>query len=216
MNQLDPDEVPRLRIGLLQPFCRKRHRVIPATNDPLRSKCRVRLLEACLVLVVVSAGYSATELLSNAAPAASGPAQDNPGAAILDLCPVEMTGTRTGWRVRYPGADGQLATPDDVLLAGDVHVPQDANIVLKLHSSDYVYILAIPELGLKEAAVPGLEFRLEFRPCHAGRFALKGDQLCGEPDPHPELQRKLIVEPRDRFLAWLNGQSPKNFSSGPP
>lgn len=45
---------------------------------------------------------------------------------------------------------------------------------------------------------------MAFRPAGVGRFALDGDELCG--DPHPELQGHLVVESRDHFLAWFEEQ----------
>ena len=86
----------------------------------------------------------------------------------------------------------------------DVHIPVQTDVVLVLRSEDYVYTLALPQFGLKEIAVPTLEFRLDFRPPDAGRFPLLGDQLCG--DPHPDLQCGLVVESRDQFLKWLKNR----------
>src|SRR4029077_9337405 len=106
------------------------------------------------------------------------------------------------WHVRYPGEDGRLVTEGAALTLRDVHVPVQTKVILVLKSTDFVYTLALPQFGLKEIAVPDLEFRMEFRSTVAGRFELIGDELCG--DPHPELRGVLIVEPVDRFLSWLH------------
>ena len=121
---------------------------------------------------------------------------------------IEITGNENRWHVRYPGSDGRLAELGDGSIARDVHIPAQTDVVFVLKSDDYVYTLALPKYGLKEIAVPKLEFRMEFHSPDAGRFPLLGDQLCGE--PHPELQGNLVVEPRDRFLRWLNDQPRAN------
>jgi len=117
---------------------------------------------------------------------------------------IEITGSNYRWHVRYPNSEGQFEEQGDGPIARDVHVPLQTDVVLVLKSDDYVYTLALPKYGLKEIAVPKLEFRMAFHSPDEGRFPLLGDQLCG--DPHPELQGNLVVEPRDRFLMWLKDQ----------
>lgn len=163
---------------------------------------------ASVALLAVSAGcsdtsdrvpdsYSATSLGSPSSP-----------AVILEPYCIEVTGHEYRWEVRYPGADGLLATDDDLLTLRNVHVPQGTDVILLLKSLDYVYVMALPHFGLKEMAVPTLEFRMSFQSNEVGEFVLLGDELCG--DPHPELKGHLIVEPRDRFLIWLNLQEQKS------
>ena len=121
---------------------------------------------------------------------------------------IEITGSKDRWHVRYPGADGRAATSGDTLVVRNIHVPQETKIVLVLKSTDYIYTLSLPQFHLKEIAVPDLEFRVEFCPPQAGRFELVGNQLCGA--PHAELTGFLIVEPRDRFLGWLQTAGSEN------
>jgi cytochrome c oxidase subunit 2 len=113
---------------------------------------------------------------------------------------IEVTGSKDCWRVRYPGVDGHIETEQVPLVIRSIHVPLGPKIVLVLKSSDYVYTFALPHYRMKEIAVPSLEFKMELQPDEAGKFALIGKQLCG--DPH-DLQGHLVVEPPDCFLAWL-------------
>ena len=84
-------------------------------------------------------------------------------------------------------------TSDGLLL----YVPVDTPLVLALQSEDYIYSLGIPDLGLKEMAVPGLAFRLHLRPMKVGQYALQGGELCGDPGvPAPG---RLVVESREEF-----------------
>ena len=113
---------------------------------------------------------------------------------------IEVTGRDNRWHVRYPGMESQDC---DGLVVQDIHVPCATKIVLVLKSRDYVYTLSVPHFGKKEIAVPELTFQMELEPSDPGRFALDGDQWCG--DPHPELQGELVVETPRQFLDWLKG-----------
>ncbi|MEZ6008953.1 MAG: hypothetical protein R3F05_14480 [Planctomycetota bacterium] len=95
------------------------------------------------------------------------------------------------WEVRYPGPDGEVGTADDRVGSRDVHVPAGTDVRVHLRSRDYVYTFAIPELALKEIAVPDMEFALHFRAPGPGQTLLLGDQMCGY--DHPELIGKLVV-----------------------
>ncbi len=122
-------------------------------------------------------------------------------AQVREPYQIEITGSKDRWRVRYPGVDGKNAI-ELSLNPWDVHVPLQKDVVFVLNSTDYVYTLTIPQYGLKEIAVPELEFRMKFHPLDAGSFEMVGDELCGDPY-HKLRQGHLIVEPVDRFFKWL-------------
>lgn len=126
---------------------------------------------------------------------------------------IEVTGHNYRWHVRYPNSTGRIETEKDALAVRDIHVPLETEVVLVLKSTDYVYVLSLPEFGKKEIAVPTLEFRMQFRPETTGQFALLGEELCG--DPHPELKGSLVVEPQAQFLDWLQKLSSRAPSETP-
>ena len=165
---------------------------------------RIFPIVATTVLLAVSVGCSDTSDPVSDSRAATSLDSPSTSTVILEPYCIEVTGHEYRWEVRYPGADGLLATDDDRVTVRNVHVPQGTDVVLLLKSLDYVYVMALPQFGLKEMAVPTLEFRMSFHTQEAGQFALLGNELCG--DPHPELKVHLIVEPREHFLAWLNRQ----------
>jgi heme/copper-type cytochrome/quinol oxidase subunit 2 len=168
---------------------------------------RILPIVVTFALLAVSAGCSETSGPVSDFRAATSDCSPSSPAVIHEPYCIEVTGHEYRWEVRYPGADGLLATNDDVISVRNVHVPQETDVVLLLKSLDYVYVMALPQFRLKELAVPTLEFQMSFHSQEAGQFALLGDELCG--DPHPELKGHLIVEPREHFLAWLNLQGQK-------
>ena len=105
---------------------------------------------------------------------------------------VEITARKDGWRVRLPGRSGQLITDPAASAAREIPVPLGAKILIRLKSEDFIYTFDLPDYGLKEIAVPGLVFQLEFEPRETGRVAILGEQLCG--DPHAGLQGQLIIQ----------------------
>ncbi len=128
-----------------------------------------------------------------------------PGDATEFIIPtpleIEVIGRRFHWEVHYPGADGVLGTDDDRYGDGEVHIPLDAEARIRLRSEDYVYSFSLPHLGLREIAVPEMDFFLEFSAEKAGTFELRGDQLCGF--AHPDLLGRLIVGSREAYAAAM-------------
>ncbi|HLJ11014.1 MAG TPA: hypothetical protein VKU82_07490 [Planctomycetaceae bacterium] len=174
-------------------------------NDSTNCICATRLA-VWIAFGLCIAGCS-RNAPSGAEPRAAASSRDPiEGAAVVSqVCEpyqIEITGMNERWQVRYAGADGRSPAAGKPRTIKNVHVPLGAKVIFVLKSADYVYALALPQFGLKEIAVPNREFRIEFCPESAGQFALLGDQLCGA--PHPEMQGQLVVEPRERFLAWLN------------
>lgn len=129
--------------------------------------------------------------------------RDTPDSKITILDPtiIDVTGDDYCWHVAHPGMDGELGTQDDQRMTRNIHVPVDTKIRLRLHSRDYVYTLALPDWGLREIAVPELEFGIEFRAPQPGRYRLWGDQQCGF--THPQLLGTLHVHHRIEYARWL-------------
>ncbi len=92
---------------------------------------------------------------------------------------IEVTGDEFNWNFRYPGLDGVLGTNDDQHSVQLLFLPENTEIVLKLTSSDYLYSFALPDLDLREVAVPGLTFDLQFRTKGDQTLQILGDQFCG-------------------------------------
>lgn len=114
---------------------------------------------------------------------------------------IEVTGDDFNWYFRYPGPDGVLGTTDDRHSIQDLYLPDNSKVDLKLKSNDYVYSFALPELGMTEIAVPGLDFELQFATQDEQTMQLLGDQLCGF--EHETLIGKVYVRNQDTgYYDW--------------
>ena len=114
---------------------------------------------------------------------------------------VQLTGMNHRWQMAYVDEQGRPTLPSWLESGHDLHVPINADIVLTLKSTDYIYTLAIPEFGLKEIAVPKLEFRMAFEPTQVGRYQLVGDELCG--GLNGIAAGRMVVESSEQFRKRL-------------
>ena len=71
---------------------------------------------------------------------------------------VEVTGRQFEWRIRYPG-DGRPArhARRHLHVVNDLHVPVNEEIVIELKSEDVLHSFFLPNLRVKQDAVPGMK-----------------------------------------------------------
>lgn len=124
----------------------------------------------------------------------SGCEPDDPQNRLESII-IEVTGDEFNWHFRYPGPDGVLGTSDDRHSMQDLFLPDNSKVDLKLNSNDYVYMFSLPELGMREIAVPGLSFELQFTTQDEQILDLMGDQMCGF--AHESLIGKVYVRNQD-------------------
>ena len=114
---------------------------------------------------------------------------------------VEVTGHEFNWHFRYPGRDGFLNTDDDEYSTQHLYLPDNTQVKLQLKSTDYLYSFALPDLELKEIAVPEMFFELNFNSGDEGTMQLLGDQFCGY--THKTLIGEVRIINQDKgFYTW--------------
>jgi cytochrome c oxidase subunit II len=136
---------------------------------------------------------------------------------------VEVTGVQFSWYFRYPGPDAtfgvtrpQLVAPGEGnplgLDATDPHsaddqvtselvLPTNREIDIALRAQDVIHGLSIPELRLKQNAVPGQSIHLHFTPTTPGTYAILCTQLCGI--GHYRMNATLRIVTPNEFGTWL-------------
>jgi cytochrome c oxidase subunit 2 len=146
--------------------------------------------------------------------------------AAPDALQVEVTGMQFAWYFRYPGADEtfgrtqpQLVSPaegnpvgidpndahgKDDIVRSQLVLPAGREVDLTLRAVDVVHGFAIPEMRLKQNAVPGQTQHLHFTPQIPGDYAILCTQVCGM--GHYRMQALLRVLPAAQFDAWLRKQ----------
>ena len=139
---------------------------------------------------------------------------------------VEATGVQFAWYFRYPGADAafgrteprliapgegnplglDLADPHaaDDFVSSELVLPADREIDLHLHAQDVIHGFAVPELRLKQNAVPGQVLHIHFTPTVPGTYAILCTQLCGL--GHYRMNANLRVLPAQAYAEWLGAR----------
>ena len=114
---------------------------------------------------------------------------------------VEVVARQFEWRLRYPGRDGQLGTPDDLFLVNDLHLPVDEDVLVQLKSMDVLHSFFLPNLRVKQDAVPGMKIPVWFKAKETGEYDLVCAELCGW--GHYKMKGRVTFVTRPEFDAWL-------------
>lgn len=136
---------------------------------------------------------------------------------------VEVTGMQFVWYFRYPGHDRAfghtslaLADPGagnplgldphdpyshDDLVGGELVLPAGREVDLTLHAQDVIHGFAVPEMRVKQNAVPGQDTHIHFTPEIPGTYAILCTQVCGL--GHYRMHAVLRVLPQLAFETWL-------------
>jgi cytochrome c oxidase subunit 2 len=125
----------------------------------------------------------------------------NPGVEL------EVRARQFEWRFRYPGADGKLYTPDDVHFDSELHVPVDEEVLIHLKSEDVLHSFFLPNMRVKQDAVPGMVIPVWFKPKYTGNWDLVCAELCGW--GHYKMKGRIVVQTREEFDAWLKETAKK-------
>ncbi len=147
-----------------------------------------------------------------------------PPAAALR---VEVIAYQFAWGFRYPGPDGRFGRTDpslvndaalnpfgldeqdpggkDDIVATVLRAPAGLPVQLTLRSRDVIHSFFVPELRLKQDAVPGMAISLHFVAGRAGSYEIPCSELCGL--GHSTMVTRLEVLPPATFDAWLREQS---------
>jgi cytochrome c oxidase subunit 2 len=143
--------------------------------------------------------------------------------ADLSAMQVEVTGMQFAWYFRYPGADAtfgdiklSLADPSagnplgidpsdehsaDDIVTSQLVLPANREVDLTLHAQDVIHGFAVPEMRLKQNAVPGQTTHIHFTPTIPGTYAIMCTQLCGL--GHYRMTATMLVLPPNQFAQWL-------------
>jgi cytochrome c oxidase subunit 2 len=119
-----------------------------------------------------------------------------------DCAMVEVTARQFEWRIRYPGPDNVLLTSDDLYTVNDLRLPINEEVVISLKSEDVLHSFFLPNLRVKQDAVPGMKQYVWFKPVKAGAYEIVCAELCGW--GHYKMKGLLTVLPRSEFLTWLD------------
>jgi cytochrome c oxidase subunit 2 len=115
---------------------------------------------------------------------------------------AEVTGRQFQWVMAYPGPDGRLNTTDDLHLVNDLHFVKGKTALIYLKSSDVLHSFFLPQMRIKQDAVPGLSIPVWFDSDRAGKYDLACAELCGW--GHYKMRGNVTVhETQSEFDDWM-------------
>ena len=109
------------------------------------------------------------------------------------------------WNVTYPGPDGSLGSTDDFTVRNQIHVPVNQPVLVHLRSEDVLHSFFLPELRVKQDAVPGMDIPVWFEATQAGEYVLGCAELCG--NGHTTMDGTLTVHSAADYEAWAQAQA---------
>ncbi|MGA8941085.1 MAG: cupredoxin domain-containing protein [Acidobacteriaceae bacterium] len=196
------------------------------TPRPARQLFAEYLPLAALVLLFAFLAFRAQQLWA---------AQRYTGAD-LSAMQVEVTGKQFVWYFRYPGHDatfGRISlslvdpaaanplgidptdpTGRDDIVTSELVLPANREVDLTLRSQDVIHGFAIPQMRIKQNAVPGQTAHIHFTPETPGDYAILCTQVCGM--GHYRMLATLRVLPPTAFEAWLQAKETAKAKSEAP
>ncbi|MSP41566.1 MAG: cytochrome c oxidase subunit II [Deltaproteobacteria bacterium] len=113
---------------------------------------------------------------------------------------IAVMAKQFNWEVSYAGADAKLGTDDDVKFDNDIHVPVNKPIRVQLSAKDVIHSFFLPNLRLKQDAVPGRTILVWFEATKPGKYELPCAELCGF--GHSGMKGWLYVHSVDDYKKW--------------
>ena len=115
---------------------------------------------------------------------------------------AEVTGRQFNWMIRYPGVDGKIGTTDDLHVVNELHIVQNQAALIDLKSRDVLHSFFLPQMRIKQDAVPGMTIPVWFDADTPGTYELVCAELCGW--GHYKMRGLVTVhETQNDFNRWM-------------
>jgi cytochrome c oxidase subunit 2 len=139
---------------------------------------------------------------------------------------VRVVAEQFAWNVHYPGPDRRFgrtelrlvgplnplgldrsdpAARDDVTTINRLNVPVDRPVIVHLSSKDMVHSFTLPQMRVKQDAIPGVSQPVWFTPTRTGAWEIACSQLCGL--GHYRMKGFYAVQTQQEFERWLASET---------
>ena len=111
--------------------------------------------------------------------------------------PVEVTAMQFAFIFRYPQSN---------IISGELHVPIDRQVDLRMEARDVIHAFWVPQFRLKQDVIPGQPTLLSFTATRPGTYPIVCAELCGP--YHGGMRTNVVVHEPDEFETWLSKNTP--------
>ncbi|MDJ0597583.1 MAG: cytochrome c oxidase subunit II [Crocosphaera sp.] len=110
---------------------------------------------------------------------------------------VEVKAIQYAWIFTYP---------ETGIVSGELHVPIDRPVQLNINAGDVLHAFWVPQLRLKQDAIPGREAVLAFTANREGDYPIICAELCGA--YHGGMKSVLHVDSEETYAQWEEANKP--------
>src|SRR6056297_1338043 len=165
-------------------------------DDPLPTKENRRLeitWTVATAIVLLFVGYASYGVMANGAVTTTPEDANN---MPEDAVEVEVVGQKYIWNYNYPdqGIEG----------ASTLVIPKDRPVYLNVTSTDWIHSFHVPEMGLKQDALPNQHNVIKTTPTDTGTYTVYCAEYCGV--GHSNMLSEVEVRTQEGYQQWLNEQ----------
>lgn len=118
---------------------------------------------------------------------------------------VDVKGIQYAWIFTYP---------ETGIISGELHAPVDRPVQLNISAGDVIHAVWIPQLRLKQDAIPGRDSTLVFKSNLIGEYPIICAELCGS--YHGGMKSMFYSQSQEDFDAWVQANAPEVSPASEP
>ena len=139
---------------------------------------------------------------------------------------LRVVAEQFAWYAHYPGADGVFGRTeialvnadnplgldrnepvgkDDIIAINRMNLPVGKPAVIMLSSKDVIHSFGLPQMRVKQDAIPGIVQPVWFTPTQVGRWDIACSQLCGL--GHFRMKAIYEIQTQDAYETWLKEEA---------
>ena len=120
-------------------------------------------------------------------------------------CIINVTGQQWWWEYDYATGDcGGVTIDEPIVTSGELVIPVDTPVLLRITSRDVIHSYWIPALNGKRDAVPGRLHTLRMQADEAGLYTGQCTEFCGL--SHARMRQAAVALDQADFQAWVDNQ----------
>jgi cytochrome c oxidase subunit 2 len=152
-------------------------------------------------------------------------------AASTNPAEIRVVAEQFAWNIQYPGADNRFgrtdvklvsssnplgidpADPyakDDIATINQLHLQVNRPVIIRLSSKDVIHSFFLPQMRVKQDAIPGMEIPVHFTPIKAieegEKWEIACAQLCGL--GHYRMKGMYFVHTKENLAKWMTNEVP--------